>query len=177
MQSSPTESGEVVRRNGNDGAVFSPCLRYRYRLWRSWGQAGRIANFIMLNPSTADENVLDPTVARCLKRAQRLGCSDLIVTNLFAMRSTDPSRLYTATDPVGPLNGSHLISSAVRAHESGGYVILGWGKHGALHDRGRKLVEVLRALKIRMHALHINKDGSPKHPLYVADAKELEVVQ
>ena len=38
-------------------ALLSPCRRYRYALWRRWGD-GPPAMFIGLNPSTAD----DPTI-------------------------------------------------------------------------------------------------------------------
>src|SRR5439155_15376966 len=37
------------------GAVFSSCRRWRYPLCRRWDPAGPVANFLMLNPSTADE--------------------------------------------------------------------------------------------------------------------------
>src|SRR2546427_5690759 len=37
------------------GAVFSKCRRWRYLLWRRWDEKRPSANFLMLNPSTADE--------------------------------------------------------------------------------------------------------------------------
>ena len=43
------------------GAVFSKCRRWRYLLWRCWDDAKPVANFLMLNPSTADELQLDPS--------------------------------------------------------------------------------------------------------------------
>ena len=50
------------------GAVFSKCRRWRYLLWRRWDEKRPSANFLMLNPSTADETQLDPSCTR-LRRA------------------------------------------------------------------------------------------------------------
>ena len=51
-------------------ANISPCGRYRYTLSRTWGDARPLA-FVMLNPSTADANVDDPTIRRCIGFAER----------------------------------------------------------------------------------------------------------
>lgn len=49
-------------------ALFSPCNEYRYLLTRPGssdeGEAGPTV-FLMLNPSTADHLVDDPTIRRC----------------------------------------------------------------------------------------------------------------
>ena len=64
----------------------------------------------MLNPSTADEHVLDPTVKKCVKWAKQWGFGALDVCNIFAWRSTDPKLLYNLKDPVGPEN-DHWIQT------------------------------------------------------------------
>jgi hypothetical protein len=51
-------------------------------LWRRWAD-GPVANFLMLNPSTADEVKLDPSCTRARLYAERWGFGALIVTNLF----------------------------------------------------------------------------------------------
>lgn len=62
-------------------AALSPDGIYRYNLTRTWG-AGPIATFLMLNPSTADADVDDPTIRRCLGFAKSWGCSSLRVANV-----------------------------------------------------------------------------------------------
>ena len=83
------------------GATFSPCRRWRYLLWRRWDATKPVANFLMLNPSTADEVKLDPTCSRARDYAERWGYGALIVTNIFAFRNTNPNQMKAAKDPVG----------------------------------------------------------------------------
>lgn len=76
-------------------ASISECNRYRWWLRRVWDARllsdGRIANevnFVMLNPSTADAEVDDPTIRRCIGFAKAWGFAALTVTNLYALRGT-----------------------------------------------------------------------------------------
>jgi hypothetical protein len=146
-------------------AAFSGCLTYRYTLERGWrdGGLGRYLNFLMLNPSTADEIRLDPTVTRCVGYARRWGYDGLVVTNIFALRSTDPRRLREVEDPVGPHNDEHIQRVAKLA----ALVVCAWGTHGAFLDRGRRVVEMLTASENTLHCLGVTKDGHPRHPLYL----------
>ena len=49
-------------------ASFSPCRQWRYTLERRFAFGEGIINFIMLNPSTADEDHNDPTTFNPLKK-------------------------------------------------------------------------------------------------------------
>jgi len=49
----------------NNGATFSECGRYRYKLCRIWDDSLPQVTFIGLNPSTADASIDDQTVKRC----------------------------------------------------------------------------------------------------------------
>lgn len=146
------------------GAVFSPCDRYRYRLWRYWDRAKKPLCFLMLNPSTADDLENDPTVERCQRRAMMMGFGGLEVVNIFAYRSTDPSALSAVGDPVGPENDVAILGACRLA----GMVVCAWGEHGKLGDRSGKVLELLAREGIPLHALVVNSSGEPKHPLYVS---------
>lgn len=149
------------------GATFSACNRYRYVLWREWG-SGPWCNFIMLNPSTADAEVNDPTIERCVRRAQTLGCGALYVTNAFALRSTDPKALYAEADPVGPENDEAIRRTIGLCS----LIICGWGEHCEKVRKGRadQIVAMIRHDGREPKALAINSSGAPKHPLYVGYA-------
>lgn len=149
------------------GATFSACRRYRYALWRIWDEAKPPCLFVMLNPSTADEVDNDPTVERCERRSRAMGYGGLRVANIFALRSTDPSVLYTTDDPTGPDNDAAIIQAA----SNSGLVVCGWGTHGNLHGRGRQVMALLEGNQIQAHYLVLNADGTPRHPLYVAYSK------
>ena len=97
------------------GATFSPCRRWRYLLWRRWDESKPVANFLMLNPSTADEMKLDPTCSRARDYAERWGYGALIVTNIFSFRETNPNRMKAAEDPVGPGNDAAIVRAASEA--------------------------------------------------------------
>jgi hypothetical protein len=154
----PAEPGTDHTR----GALFSACMRYRYRLWRRWDDRPALA-FVMLNPSTADVLNNDPTVERCERRARLGGYGALEVANIFALRSTDPRALYRTSDPIGPGNNAEILN----ATRDAGMVICAWGGHGRLLQRARDVLMMLRAHGVVPHALDINRDGSPAHPLYL----------
>lgn len=116
----------------------------------------------MLNPSTADETVNDPTIERCERRAAMSGFGGIIVVNLFALRSTDPRELRRHSDPVGPDNDVALTEFG----EAAGLIVCAWGNHGALHGRSRHVRELLAA-RSPLFALRVGKTGEPGHPLYI----------
>lgn len=75
-------------------ATFSPDRTYRYALTRRWRADLPVAAFLMLNPSTADAFVLDPTVRRCIGFARAWNTGGVLVLNLFGLRASNPSALY-----------------------------------------------------------------------------------
>ncbi|HYG67177.1 MAG TPA: DUF1643 domain-containing protein [Anaeromyxobacteraceae bacterium] len=156
-------------------AAISDDGRYRYTLERIWDPSKVPAVFCMLNPSTADASQDDPTIRRCRGFAQTLGYGGLIVVNLFALRSTDPTALLDADDPIGPGNDEQILAAAARGD---GTVICAWGTGGALHFRGR---DVLALLKKRggfrpMRLGPPTNGGNPRHPLYLPRTAALEAL-
>lgn len=145
-------------------AVFSPCRLWRYELWRQWDGSKPYCMFIGLNPSTADEELDDPTVRRCIRYARDWGYGALCMTNIFAWRDTDPRQMKRQPDPVGPENEKTLMHRA----QGAGIVIAAWGTHGAHLNQHLRVKRMLPEL----HALKVTKDGFPGHPLYLPlDAK------
>ena len=146
-------------------AIISPCGMYRYALTRagdtSFGKRGK-AMFLMLNPSTADATLDDPTIRRCRSFASSWGFNGIAVANLYALRSTDPAALWLHCDPVGPDNDDHLYEMAV-AH---GRVVCAWGAN-ARDDRVAAVVTRLRDAGAQLTCLGTTKNGAPRHPLYV----------
>ena len=149
--------------NSESGAKFSACRRWRYLLWRRWDESKPVANFLMLNPSTADELKLDPSCTRARVYAEKWGYGALIVTNLFAWRATDPDDMKAAKDPVGKGNDAAIL----RAAREAAIVVCAWGNHGAHEGRSTKVVELLRNGGVNLFLLKKNACGEPAHPLYL----------
>lgn len=138
---------------------------YRYRLWRRWADGARVV-FVLLNPSTADAVVDDPTLGRCVGFARSWGMGGLDVVNLFAYRARNPAELRRVEDPVGPDNDRALELAC----EGADRVVLGWGNGGLLYGRGG---DVWRRLGAR-ECLGWTRRGQPRHPLYVPSSMPLQ---
>lgn len=151
-------------------AVFSENYRYRYILRRSLGP-GKLCLFIMLNPSTANETLNDPTVSKCLKFAQMWDFGQVEVANIFALRSTDPKELRYCDDPIGEKNNLYIWEAAQEAD----LIVCAWGNHGRYLDRSSQVVNLLKPLDKVLYCLDININGEPKHPLYIPYSKSLQI--
>jgi hypothetical protein len=149
---------------------FSDDKLYRYSLTRAFPHAGLAEDclFIMLNPSTADETLNDPTVERCQRRAYAMRFSKYTVVNIFALRSTDPKALYHHPDPIGRGNDAAIMKLATKAS----MVICGWGTHGDYMDRGKDVKAMLDGRAIKCYHLGRTKSGQPRHPLYISNKTE-----
>lgn len=153
-------------------ALFSPCRKYRYRLRRMWDGGEGDCLFLMCNPSGADTEQDDRTIAKCAGFAKRWGCAQLSVVNIFALRATDPRELYKAADPVGPGNDGHILDACRDAK----LVVCGWGQHGGLRDRGAEVLKLIRDAGHAPLCLKLTKSGQPTHPLYQPnDAKPFPI--
>lgn len=155
---------DIPTRAFNNTADFSDCNYYRYTLIRDYGKGEGRINFIMLNPSTANEQFNDPTVARCEQRAINGGYRRMVITNIFAFRATDPKEMMQALDPVGERNDQAIIEQACLADT----VICAWGEMAKHQQRGAAVRSLLANNRIKAHALKINRSGEPAHPLYLS---------
>lgn len=155
-------------------AHVSACGAFRYWLSRKWDRGTESLLWIMLNPSTADATLDDPTIRRCMVFARREGFGGIDVVNLYAYRATDPMELRGAPDPIGPANDDTLLG-AIGWHET---AVAAWGEHPSREPAGRARVEtvvrIAAAAGRRLMCLGTTKSGAPRHPLYVrADAELL----
>lgn len=153
--------------------LFSADRVYRFTLWRDWEQEygffntpahpNSYVNFIGLNPSTADETLDDPTIRRCIRFAKDWGYPAYCMTNIFAYRETKAALMRKHPAPIGEGNDGHLLNIAKAA----GLVVAAWGANGGDDTRGRHVAALLAAAGVKLHALAVNDDGSPQHPLYL----------
>lgn len=126
----------------------------------------------MLNPSTANSLVDDATIRRCMGFCYRFGCRNLVVVNLFALRSKDPGLLYEADYPIGPDNDFWIEKMCRNSKDT----VAAWGTDGAYMRRDRDVLKMLSLSKIKPVCLGKTRDGFPRHPLYLSnEARRVEI--
>jgi hypothetical protein len=162
--------------SGKAGATFDETRKFRYTLWRNWSQTLYVPErcaFIGLNPSTADEHQLDPTVTRCVNWSKEWGFGGMAMLNLFAYRATDPTDMKKHPSPCG-LDNCDAIRNVVN---SASRVVLCWGNHGTHMDRAQYVTsELLKGVdRDRIFTFGTNLNGEPKHPLYLRGDTPLEL--
>lgn len=151
-------------------AVISDCTRYRYLLRRTWDHGKPRVLIVMLNPSTADAQIDDPTIRSCVRLSKGLGYGGFEVVNLFALRATDPAELSKAADPIGPRNDITIEGAISRCD----LAICAWGAHQMAENRARSVRSLLRLHRPAVFCLGKTKSGAPKHPLYIKSGTPLE---
>ena len=142
-------------------AVLSDCGQYRYELTRRWDD-GPVLEFVMLNPSTADESTNDPTIVRCIGFAKHWGYSALVVRNLYPLRATNPCALLNFS--THDWEEAQRLNSAYLDRADADCTIAAWGAHVAALTWWATGHRIARS---DLFCLGTNRNGSPKHPLYV----------
>lgn len=157
-------------------AHFSGCSRYRHWLLRELsGQVDRLRTvclWIMLNPSTADCTINDPTIKRCMGFTAQWGYDDMEVVNLFDYRATDPKMLLThASEVLSEANDVYIRTRAASADR----IVCAWGSHKFAFNRSQEVLRSLRPFySTKMVCLGRTVSGAPKHPLYLKGSTLLE---
>jgi len=154
---------------GASGAVIDG--DYRYLLWRRWALSCESVVWVMLNPSTADAEIDDPTIRRCVGFARDWGYGGIYVVNLYGLRATDPDELLGHPNPVGPRNDDYITAAISRV----ACIVAAWGGEAgrrAHAERTHAVMDLLRTLAIP-RCLGLTQTGHPRHPLYVPAATPL----
>jgi hypothetical protein len=156
-------------------AVISDDGLYRYWLGRRWDERPLMA-FVMLNPSTADADIDDPTIRRCMGFARREECGGIMVVNLYALRATKPIHLLDHPEPEGPLN-EYAWECALRdaPERPIAYTVAAWGAN--CHLPGLPASRAFWSTSRSWRCLGLTKGGDPRHPLYVRADQPLETLR
>lgn len=140
---------------------------HRFTLRRDWiGSGGRV-NWIMLNPSTADDKFDDPTIRKCVGFTKRWGYSGIVVTNLFAFRATDPKDLrWLIRDGKQDLAlGEGNDESIANAANESDLVVMAWGANAAWCP---ERVASVMSMFLVPSCIALTKGGYPVHPCMAA---------
>lgn len=149
---------------GNGANIVEP---YRYLLWRNWDTTRPCLLWVLLNPSVADGQTDDPTLRRCMCFSDKWGYGGLEIVNLFAFRTPHPDVLSIAVNPIGDENDRYVREAAERASE----IVVAWGAwnaKGPYRHRDQDVLNLLGHPEKQLSCLGTTKNGSPRHPLYLA---------
>lgn len=166
----PTKSDGIIR-----DARFTKSGDRRFLLTRRWVEdpEAPYVLFVMLNPSTANDRIDDPTIRKCMNFARDWGVGAIRVVNLFDFVTPSPKALMAWAKANGEIaRDEGLYLDIIRDQSAGAETtVCGWGTWGGWFP------ERVRAVYSRLDcpwALHITKDGHPGHPLYLP--KDLTLV-
>lgn len=160
-------------------ASLSDCGNYRWSLSHNWDPSMRLPwiGWVMLNPSTADATIDDPTIRRCVAFSQAWGFGGMTIRNLFALRATDPDELARSIiEPVGE-HGDKCIRQLL--HGICPLVVCAWGTRGGYLKRDAQVMKILREdPALKTVCLGKSKGGHPWHPLYIkGDTRPIPFVE
>jgi hypothetical protein len=150
---------------GLDKTRLSDC--HRLLLSREWLGSGGTVNWIMLNPSTADDVFDDPTIRKCRGFSQRWGFSRLVVTNLFTFRASAPGDMKTCAQNDWARAIGYADKALIEQAEQADLIVAAWGLHGNFMGRADDvLARVLPTTKL--YCIGKTKYGFPLHPVMAA---------
>jgi hypothetical protein len=150
--------GKMKMHYIHKSAEFSDCGLYRYLLTRKWDESKPTAMCIGLNPSTANSDLDDQTIMWLTAILRHHGYGELLMTNLYAIISSKPDKIFSVSDPQRD-NNSWLQDTARKAS----IIIYCWGNFERIEYRAKQVQKMLPD----GHCLGKSSSGAPYHPLAV----------
>lgn len=149
----------MIDFNTPTGAIFSDCKQYRFLLWRTWNNTLPKILVIGLNPSTANEHTNDATIRKVQSIAKILGYGGLVMGNCFPFIVTNPKMLNNYQQITQNDGWLQLAKRQVQC------CVFAWGNFAAVKEQGRDAA--MHRLFKKAMVFNTNKNGTPRHPLYL----------
>ena len=146
--------------------LLSPDRKYRYLLTRQTGFGEGACAFLMLNPSTADEEHDDQTIRTCIRFANSWGFGELKVVNLPPFRATNRQDLKSE-GPEPPDVWLKNVESIEEAARTSALLVAAYGPSGEWEGRAERILNLLDSLGVYVYCLWKTAGGYPHHPLYL----------
>lgn len=147
------------------GAHFSSCRQYRYALWRIWDRNKPMVMIIGLNPSTADETESDKTITRVKGFSESWGFGGFFMMNLHCYVTEYPDQLVLEEEIHEKVNDCYFEQYARLCQT----IVFAWGNFKVAKPRAKIMIEKFPDA----FAIILNKNGSPRHPLYIKGDAQL----
>jgi hypothetical protein len=139
-------------------ALLSSNKKFRYMLGRSWDDSLDRILFILLNPSVADSKKDDPTIKRLISFSKKWKYGGFWVCNLYAYITSYPKELYNNIDNNRIRKNKEYVKKYILKSKR---IVYGWG---VTEHESEWLVDLVK----KPYCFGKNKNGTPKHPLYLS---------
>tara|TARA_B100000959_G_C14880025_1_gene582112 strand:+ start:597 stop:1049 length:453 start_codon:yes stop_codon:yes gene_type:complete len=137
-------------------AILSDDRKHRYLLSRIWDLNNENILFIMLNPSSADEDLDDPTTKKIIRFSKKWGFGGMHICNLYTYRTSNPKKLFSIPKNKRGNNKNEIKKYAEKCSK----VVYAWGNK-------EKVPSWLNEMVLNPTYIELSKEGIPKHPLYL----------
>ena len=142
---------------------FDESGKHRFKLTCRWNEVLPRCLYIMLNPSTADLEVCDRTLDKCIKIAKNNGCGSIVVVNLFSYRTSKPEDLLEVERRSHPAN----IQTVKASIDETEMIIAAWGEQGVWFNGCYPILKYIEETRRELYCLGENRYGWPRHPLFM----------
>lgn len=154
------------------GAIFSKNRKHRLGLWRIWDATRGHVLYIGLNPSTAGAKENDATINKLIHFTKRFDLGGFYIVNLFSVICTDSSKLMQQPKLNSSVADIYIEHYAKKCDS----VVYMYGRKGKGNELRIKQIDKLLLNKFDcVYCFGINKDLTPKHPLYLPSNTALEL--
>ena len=128
---------------------------------------------IGLNPSTANEDKLDPTSRNIETIASNNGCDGWWLVNLYPKRTSKPKKLPKKINKVLANQNVDFIKRLLNNDSySISKVLCCWGNHiedhKYLQDQAEKIISLIIESGHKNHCIGLTRLGNPSHPAPMA---------
>ncbi|WIF94454.1 DUF1643 domain-containing protein [Caminicella sporogenes] len=146
-------------------AHFSKDGKHRYLLKKEWNKNKKKAMVIMINPSSADGMLIDPTTMYVINNLSKLDFGFVDIVNMFSKIDVKLSLRQSIEKLVGKENDDYIEKSATKAD----CIIIAWGSIGEnnkkIKERQKEIFNLLKKYKDKLYTICDLKGRGGYHPL------------
>lgn len=143
--------------------MFDKSKQHRLKLICTWDESLPECLYIMLNPSTVEQEKCYQTIDKCIKIASYNGYGSIIIVNLFSLRTPTPEKLLDTDVRTIPQN----IEIVKQTIDETDMIIAAWGEAGTWFNANYPILRYMENTGKKLYHLHTDRYGWPMHPIAI----------
>ncbi|MCT4508240.1 MAG: DUF1643 domain-containing protein [Tepidibacter sp.] len=157
----PTIQKSIIKTE----ACFSKDRLHRYILRKEWDKNKKKAMIIMINPSYADELLMDYTTMYVINNLLKLGFGSVEIVNIFSRIDIKINVNDSIEKLMDKENDIHILKAADKVDN----IIIAWGKVGVnnkkIQERQKEVFELLKEYNNKLYIIQDKLGRGGYHPL------------